>query len=107
MEACWRLFTFKMHAEVPNVYRLQLHLQGEHSITFREDNTIEEVEQKAGDSLKVALTIQTRHNYGHVVRRTCHSWCAVATLEGRRARPGRRRPRYCSPPWPILRNGHI
>ena len=47
MEACWRLFSFKLHTEVPNVYRLQLHLEGEHSVTFREDNSIEEVEQRA------------------------------------------------------------
>ena len=46
MEACWRLFSFKLHTEVPNMYRMQLHLEGEHSVTFREDNSIEEVEQR-------------------------------------------------------------
>ena len=43
-EGVWRLLAFKMHAEVPNVYRLQLHLEGEHSVTFSEENTEEEMQ---------------------------------------------------------------
>ena len=49
-EAIWRLMAFKMHAEVPNVYRLQLHLEGEHSVTFQEDNSLEQVQQRADAS---------------------------------------------------------
>lgn len=54
-EAFWRLQEFKMHAEVPNIVRLQLHLEGEHSITFRENNSLEEVQNRAETSTSTLL----------------------------------------------------
>ena len=44
-----------MHTEVPNIVRLQLHLEGEHSITFREDNSLEEVQDRAETSTSTLL----------------------------------------------------
>ncbi|UYV72234.1 hypothetical protein LAZ67_9002265 [Cordylochernes scorpioides] len=47
-EAGWRLFSFPMHQQSHSIMRLQVHLPGQQSICFNEDN-IEEVVQQAGN----------------------------------------------------------
>ena len=51
-EACWRLFMFNMHAEVPAVVRLQVHLPNGHYVVWNSDiqntaqDALERVEHK-------------------------------------------------------------
>ena len=54
-EGVWRLLAFKMHEEWPNVYRLQLHLEGEHNVTFREESTTAEVEDRAENATSTLI----------------------------------------------------
>ena len=35
-EACYRLFSFELHANMPHVMRLVLHLEGKQSVVFRD-----------------------------------------------------------------------
>jgi hypothetical protein len=42
-EAIWRLFKYDLHEEKPTVYGLQVHLPGEQSVVFNEDDAQEEV----------------------------------------------------------------
>lgn len=37
-EAFWRIFGFSLHEEFPNVYRLAVHLEGEESLTWNEED---------------------------------------------------------------------
>lgn len=37
-EAIWRLLGYRMHAEVPNIYRLAVHLPCEQTIMFTDDD---------------------------------------------------------------------
>jgi hypothetical protein len=46
-EAAWRIFSFRMHAEVPNVVRLQVHLEGGHLVVFDPDQDANEILQRA------------------------------------------------------------
>ncbi|OBZ69834.1 hypothetical protein A0H81_10535 [Grifola frondosa] len=46
-EAAWRLFHFDLHEQSPNVVRLQIHLPGQHLVTFDPDESHEVVLQRA------------------------------------------------------------
>ena len=46
-ESCWRLFHFEMHDRHPNVYRLQVHLPGQHLVTFDANEDPEVVRERA------------------------------------------------------------
>ena len=46
-EACWRLFSFSMHKEFPSHQRLSIHLEGENSVYFNEDDDINNVLERA------------------------------------------------------------
>lgn len=43
IEALWRIFSFRMHEEVPSVQRLALHLPGHHQVIFHSDETMDAV----------------------------------------------------------------
>ncbi len=43
IESCWRIFSFRLHQEEPNVVRLQVHLPDEQLITYDENDSPEEV----------------------------------------------------------------
>ncbi len=43
IESCWRIFSFWLHQEEPNVVRLQVHLPDEQLITYDENDSPEEV----------------------------------------------------------------
>jgi hypothetical protein len=50
-EALWHIYQFLMHEEFPPVVRLEVHLEGQHLVTWREDNTIpiQQVLQQSGN----------------------------------------------------------
>ena len=47
MEAAWRLFGFDIHYRFPAIDRLPVHLEGEKSVSFKEDDNLEDVAEKA------------------------------------------------------------
>ena len=46
-EAAWRLFHFPLSDTHPSVTRLQVHLEGEHTVTFNPDGTVQEAAAQA------------------------------------------------------------
>ncbi|MCH86997.1 helicase-like protein, partial [Trifolium medium] len=42
-EACWRIFSFPIHARRPAVERLYFHLLGEHSVYYNDDDRVEDI----------------------------------------------------------------
>ena len=42
-EACYRLFAFELHANLPHVMRLALHLEDQQPVVFAESSSIEDV----------------------------------------------------------------
>ena len=54
-EASWRIFHFPTHKIVPNIVRLQVHLPGQHMVTFNADEPAEHVLQRASKE-KTMLT---------------------------------------------------
>lgn len=42
-EAVWRLLHFEIHQHLPTVYRLQVHLPGQHLVHFREGNELDDI----------------------------------------------------------------
>ena len=46
-EAMWRIFQFSLHGCTPNVYRLQLHLQGESQVYFHPEQGLPEALEQA------------------------------------------------------------
>lgn len=42
-EAVWRIYGFDLHREKPDVQRLQVHLPGENTVTFRDDDDLREI----------------------------------------------------------------
>ena len=42
-EACYRLFAYELHANLPHVMRLALHLENHQSVVFTEDSDLEDV----------------------------------------------------------------
>ncbi|CAN1174081.1 ATP-dependent DNA helicase PIF1 [Linum perenne] len=39
-EVVWRLFQYKIHERTPSVFRLSVHLPGQHTVTWREGQTV-------------------------------------------------------------------
>ena len=56
VEACWRLFEFSMHLELPSVYRLPVHLEDEQQVLWREGANVAEQERAVENSHKTHLT---------------------------------------------------
>lgn len=48
-EALWRLFAFHLHREVPNIYRLQVHLDGQQIVIFRDGQRLQDVLENAAN----------------------------------------------------------
>ena len=46
-EAAHHIFQFDVHAQVPNVVRLQIHLPGQHMVTFNPDDNIDTILDRA------------------------------------------------------------
>ena len=42
-EACWRLFSFRLHSEKPNVMGLMFHLPNQQSVVFEENENVAQV----------------------------------------------------------------
>ncbi|KAI2502245.1 helicase [Fragilaria crotonensis] len=42
-EACWRLFSLRLHSEKPNVMRLMFHLPNQQSVVFEENENVAQV----------------------------------------------------------------
>jgi len=42
-EACWKIFEFNMHGELPAVQRLPIHLSNKHYVNFYAYQTVNEV----------------------------------------------------------------
>lgn len=55
IEGVWRLYHFPLHDRDPSVVRLQIHLEGQHMVTFRPDDSVEAVRERA-ESEKTTLT---------------------------------------------------
>lgn len=45
-DASWHILSFKTHKMVPNVIRLQVHLEGHHMVTFRAGENLQDVIQR-------------------------------------------------------------
>ena len=56
VEACWRLFEFTIHLELPSVYRLPVHLEDEQQVIWREGANAAEQERAIENSHKTHLT---------------------------------------------------
>ena len=56
VEACWRLFEFSMHLELPSVYRLPVHLEDEQQVIWHEGASVAEQERAIENSRKTHLT---------------------------------------------------
>jgi hypothetical protein len=55
MEAVWQLFHFPLHDKNPSVFRLQIHLPGQHLVTFDPDEPIDRLLERAANE-KTTLT---------------------------------------------------
>ena len=56
VEACWRLFEFAMHLELPSVYRLPVHLEDEQQVIWHEGASVAEQERAVEGGHKTHLT---------------------------------------------------
>ena len=54
-ESMWRLFGFPLHGHYPAVCRLQVHLPGEHNVTFNRKSNLYHVTNKNNDSQLMAF----------------------------------------------------
>ena len=54
-EAAWRIFQFSLHEQWPNVVRLDIHLPGQHLVTFDPDEPLEHITARAAQE-KTTLT---------------------------------------------------
>jgi hypothetical protein len=45
-EGCWRIFEYRVHEEAPNVVRLTVHLPGQHSFTWKANDTTERRDER-------------------------------------------------------------
>ncbi|XP_028072245.1 ATP-dependent DNA helicase PIF7-like [Camellia sinensis] len=50
-EAAWRIFGYPLHAEIPTVVRLALHLPGMHRVLFNPDKSLEAIVSRAGQQM--------------------------------------------------------
>ena len=51
LEAAWRIFGHPLHAEVPTVVRLTLHLPGMHRIVFNPKESLETIQSRADQQM--------------------------------------------------------
>jgi hypothetical protein len=56
VEACWRLFEFSMHLELPSLYQLPVHLQDEQQVMWCKGASEAEQERAVENSGKTHLT---------------------------------------------------
>ena len=50
-EAAWRIFGHPLHAEMPTVVRLALHLPGMHRVVFNLEESLETIQSRAGQQM--------------------------------------------------------
>lgn len=55
IEGAWRIFHFDLHEQIPNVVRLQVHLPGQHMVSFNPDEDAAAILQRAA-SERTTLT---------------------------------------------------
>jgi hypothetical protein len=55
VESCWHMFEFVMHEETPPVYRLPVHLEGQHLVYFKPGDNIDHVLER-GAAQETLLT---------------------------------------------------
>lgn len=68
-EACWRLFGFSLHAEIPAVTRLAVHLPDEQFVTYRDNDPLQQVvckQQKTTLTEWFALNLADETAPGHL-----------------------------------------
>ncbi|CAN1257710.1 hypothetical protein LINPERPRIM_LOCUS9677 [Linum perenne] len=65
-EAVWRLFQYKIHERTPFVFRLSVHLPGQHTVTWREGQTVNGILNRPN----VGKTMLTKW---FTLNRTCRS----------------------------------
>ncbi|XP_052171592.1 uncharacterized protein LOC127787570 [Diospyros lotus] len=51
LEAAWRIFGHPLHAEMPTVIRLALHLPGMHRVIFNPEESLETIQSRAGQQM--------------------------------------------------------
>jgi hypothetical protein len=61
-QACWELFSFKVHEERPAVMRLAVHLPNQQSVVFSEDNTDQDWDAILERNASTTLTAWFRAN---------------------------------------------
>ena len=49
-EAAWRLFHYKLHNEKPDIMRLQVHLPGQHTVIFQDNESLDEIVARENNS---------------------------------------------------------
>ncbi|KAI2514302.1 helicase [Fragilaria crotonensis] len=61
-EACWRLFSFRLHTEKPNVMRLMYHLPNQQSVVFQEDETVDQVLARGAPHIQLLAWFELNQN---------------------------------------------
>ncbi|XP_052189908.1 uncharacterized protein LOC127799725 [Diospyros lotus] len=54
-EAAWRIFGHHLHAEMPTVVRLALHLPGMHRVVFNPEESLETIQSRAGQQMSTLI----------------------------------------------------
>ncbi|QRV79981.1 ATP-dependent DNA helicase PIF1 [Ceratobasidium sp. AG-Ba] len=65
-EAKWRICRFSLHQEVPNIYRLQVHLPDQESIVFRGDDLIQDIVANRHDTMLTGYFKLNAHQNNNV-----------------------------------------
>ena len=50
-EAAWRIFGHPLHAEMPTVVRLALHIPGMYRVVFNPEESLETIQSRAGQQM--------------------------------------------------------
>ena len=69
-EACWRLFSFKMHKNYPAVMVLDLHCEHENFVTFNVDKVTRQIKKELTHAGETQLTALFKYNHYY----TNHRW---------------------------------
>ena len=73
-EAAWRLYSFNLHEESHTVYRLPIHLPGEHSISYSTDTSIHTIlEQEHTTKLLESIVIKIRMKQRNLLTQISHT----------------------------------
>jgi hypothetical protein len=65
IESCWRIFGFTLHDNRPNIYRLEVHLEGHQMVTFNSDeNPADVVSREKKTKLMAWLNYNGSHTDG-------------------------------------------